>query len=314
MCQGANHERRFFAVRAARRQKGIPTGIRRPEPALTPRLLRPPSFLWTPPLLEAKPGAYGGTYGSQTSKAKAIVMREVNFRRDAARGLYSTPGGRIQSSTYHAATKEEDTLKTHQTEHKFIREAWHAIAHRASFEWLLTPTRPNGGDVVLARSLAVAVLLCGIALILWNAVDPDLTGPMTWKGLGRQLVDAAPWFAAAAGAVYAALYARFSSQWGYLAALYNQIKQAEIELTCVEGANADAAWKKLAQWKAGYVEDAQDLHLHTKGNIAGVIHFWGKDPEVASAFANWTPGGARRWNQVQAEVAAAYLNTAGKYK
>lgn len=201
-----------------------------------------------------------------------------------------------------------------KTEHKFIREAWHTIARRASFEWFLTPTRPNGGDIVLARSLAIAILLCAVTLVLRNAVDPDLRGPVTWRGAGRQLIEIAPWFAGAAGAVYAALYARFSSQWGYLAALYNQIKQAEIELTYANGPNVEAAKKKLAQWKAGYIEDAQDLHLHTKGNIAGVILFWGQDSEVTCAFTKWTPGGVRRWEQIQEEVQAAYANAAAKYK
>lgn len=200
------------------------------------------------------------------------------------------------------------------TEHKRLRRAWHTLARRVSFEWLLTPTRPNGGDVVLARSLAVATLLCAIALLLRNLVDPDLVSPISWRNIGKQLVEITPWFAAAFGAVYAALYARFSSQWGYLAALYNQIKQAEIELLCADSANELAAKKKLAQWKAGYIEDAQDLHLHTKGNIAGIIFFWGEDSDVAEAFKNWAPGGESRWCQVQEEVLAAYSNAASKYK
>ncbi|MES2784697.1 MAG: hypothetical protein V4684_04480 [Pseudomonadota bacterium] len=200
-----------------------------------------------------------------------------------------------------------------KTEHKLIREAWHVFARRASFEWFLTPTRPNGGDIVLARAISVAVLLCALALIVRNAIDPELHGPISWRGLGKQLVEIAPWFAAAAGAAYAALYARFSSQWGYLAALYNQIKQTEIELVCAASANEPAAAEKLAQWKAGYIEDAQDLHLHTKGNIAAIIHFWGEDVAVVNAFKDWAPGGAQRWLQLQQEVEAAYSRAAQEY-
>ncbi|GAB3758710.1 hypothetical protein GCM10028796_04790 [Ramlibacter monticola] len=137
---------------------------------------------------------------------------------------------------------------------------------------------------------------------------------MSWAGLGRQFIETAPWFAAAAGAVYAALYARFSSQWSYLAALYNQIKQAEIELFCADSCNEGSAKKKLAQWKAGYIEDAQDLHLHTKGNIAGIIHFWGEDSDVADAFTSWAPGAEMRWQRVRAEVEAAFKAAADKYK
>lgn len=205
-------------------------------------------------------------------------------------------------------------MTSKQREHKFIREAWHTIARRASFEWLLTPTRPNGGDIVLARALLVAAVLSAAALALRNLIDPTLEGPVSFTALGGQLVELAPWFAAAAGAAYAALYTRFSSQWGYLAELYNRIKQAEIELICADSANADDALKKLAQWKAGYIEDAQDLHLHTKGNIAGIIHFWSQDKEVAAAFTQWTPGGAARLQKVKREVEAAYDLISLKYR
>jgi hypothetical protein len=190
--------------------------------------------------------------------------------------------------------------------HKFIRETWHKFARAASFEWLLTSTRPNGGDIVLARSLCVALELTAIALVVRNVIDPDLGWTFSRANLGSQVIEFAPWFVAAAGAVYAALYARFSSQWGYLAALYNQIKQVEIELLHAGASDEQKAKEKLAQWKAGYIEDAQDLHLHTKGNIAGIIHFWGSDAEVINAFTSWAPGGQKRWDRIRDEVQLAY--------
>jgi hypothetical protein len=57
-------------------------------------------------------------------------------------------------------------------------------------------------------------------------------------------------------------YARFSSQWSYLAGVYNQIKAAE----CRTGFQETV----LAQWKAGFIEDAADLHLLRKAMFASI--------------------------------------------
>lgn len=198
-------------------------------------------------------------------------------------------------------------------EHRQLRRFWHAFARVASFEWFLTPTRPNGGDVVLARSLCVALEMALVALILRNFLDPSLSWCFSVDALQVQLIELAPWFAAAAGAVYAALYARFSSQWSYLASLYNQIKQTEIQI--LHGGVLDyvKANERLAQWKAGYIEDAQDLHLHTKSNIAGIIHFWSMDSDIADAFIKWAPGGQARWDEVRADVREAYATAAKQW-
>lgn len=198
-------------------------------------------------------------------------------------------------------------------EHKRLNRFWHVFARAASFEWFLTPTRPNGGDIVLARALCVALEMALVALILRNVLDPELSWCFSVGALQAQLIELAPWFAAAAGAVYAALYARFSSQWSYLAALYNQIKQTEVQLMHDGVSDGVSANERLAQWKAGYIEDAQDLHLHTKSNIAGIIHFWSKDSKVAEAFIKWAPGGQARWDKVQSDVLAAYKTAAKQW-
>ncbi len=46
------------------------------------------------------------------------------------------------------------------------------------------------------------------------------------------LLTALPTFGAIFAAVYFALYARFASQWSYLANLYNKIKEAETRSQC----------------------------------------------------------------------------------
>ncbi len=107
------------------------------------------------------------------------------------------------------------------------------------------------------------------------------------------------------GGVYLALYARFSSQWAYLASLYNQIKQTE----ATAGVNVDV----LASWKAGFIEDAENLHLACKSSFAPVIKAWGAESAVEHAFAQYAPGSAARWNVLQKRVEAAVVKTAAKY-
>lgn len=108
------------------------------------------------------------------------------------------------------------------------------------------------------------------------------------------------------GAVYASLYARFASQWSYLAGVYNQIKAAECGQKCDRIA--------LAEWKAGFIEDAEDLHLARKPVFASIIHAWVKDAEVEVRFLKDVPGGEHRFELLAASVQDVVLRTATKYR
>lgn len=161
-----------------------------------------------------------------------------------------------------------------------------------SGEWFFRDGyHPNGGDVVVCRSAWVTVLLMTTVEILWNWMRPCIGCSLKWDIFLSDLITLAPWIGAIFGAVYVAFYARFSSQWAYLANLYNLIKEVE-----VSGVN-DV--KAMAQWKAGFIEDALDLHLASKSNFAGVIRAWaGNSNDVRDAFISYTPGGQQRWDHV----------------
>jgi len=90
-----------------------------------------------------------------------------------------------------------------------------------------------------------------------------------------------PTFGAIFAACYVALYSRFSSQWTYLANVYNQIKAAET--------SAETDKKILiAEWKAGFIEDALTLHLAYKPIFSATINVWGRDESVAEAFEKYS--------------------------
>jgi hypothetical protein len=104
-------------------------------------------------------------------------------------------------------------------------------------------------------------------------------------------VEILPWLAAIFAGVYVALYTRFSSQWTYLANLFNQIVQAQLALP---EKPHEAQLNTMASWKAAFIEDAEDLHLAAKPMFLVAVQDWGSDARVASRFVHNTVGGEQR--------------------
>lgn len=180
-----------------------------------------------------------------------------------------------------------------------------------SFEFFLRTRRkrPNGGAVILVRALLIALVLYLIAVGLRSVT----------KGSGV-FHDSIPWFGAIFAAMYVGLYARFSAQWSYLANLYNQIKGAEIRTlaSLVEKDPSDKhvhdAMRKLAEWKAAFVEDAEALHLSTKKSIAPIILFWLEEEPIRRAYLATTPDGKKRYEALKAAVQKEVMRLGGVLK
>jgi hypothetical protein len=102
-----------------------------------------------------------------------------------------------------------------------------------SGEFILKSGVPNGGTMILVRSAWVAAVLYGVALLLHSGNYTEWTWEFwTWPRhidfgrLKHEIADTVPWLGAIFAGAYVALYAPFSSQWGYLAGVCNQLKQA----------------------------------------------------------------------------------------
>lgn len=160
--------------------------------------------------------------------------------------------------------------------------------------------RANGGGMVILRSLWVTAYLTAIALLLKNISDEGRDWSFSLGHVIGDLRELSGWIVAAFGGIYLAFYSRFSAQWAYLANMYNQIKQAEVTRSDITNSS-----KPLAQWKAGFIEDALDLHLASKPSIAGIISAWSSEQDIKDAFIAYTPAGVERWNHVQAISKAA---------
>jgi hypothetical protein len=180
-----------------------------------------------------------------------------------------------------------------------------------SGEYLLTHVRyPNGGTVVFLRALHVSFVIFLGSLAIMNWLDPTRSSEFSWRELATQTLAHITWIGAIFATVYALLYARFASQWTYLAGVYNQIKAAQLR----DQVNATA----LAEWKAGFIEDCDDLHLLRKPMFASIANEWitnGTDKDhVVRNLKDHAPGGDKRLMRITSEVATVVKLVQSRYK
>lgn len=171
-----------------------------------------------------------------------------------------------------------------------------------SGEWLLGALGlSNGGSVIVLRALFVALwalfLLCPMSLAVKDVLDPTRGWTFDANRLTQYMVHHLTSAAVVFGSVYTALYARFAAQWRYLADVYNKIKEAEVKYS-----NQENAAERIAEWKAGFAEDAEELHLATKKIFAQVIRTWLAKADVRDAFIKYTAGGEERYRNLMKSV------------
>jgi hypothetical protein len=172
------------------------------------------------------------------------------------------------------------------------------LAGEKLLDWLKLP---NGGTMVFIRSLVVTGEVYFIALWLRSLFHAESPLKFEFGQLFHDLPETLPWIGAIFAFSYAAFYARFSSQWTYLAGFYNQLMatQAQIAGTAptLEQRDPDAN-PKIQLWKAAFVEDAQDLHLATKKMFSLTVWFILEQPAIFDTFVTYTPGGANRLTEL----------------
>jgi len=146
----------------------------------------------------------------------------------------------------------------------------------------------------------MALLLYLGAIGIKSYLDPERILAFDGNEFRKLVSSTFHWFGALLGSIYAALYTRFASQWRYLANLYNKIKETEAKY-------GDATNRKaIALWKAGFLEDADDLHLARKRLFVSVLNAWGMDKKVEKAFVTYSPGGKARFRALMNDVKEAY--------
>lgn len=125
---------------------------------------------------------------------------------------------------------------------------------------------PNGGKAVLLRSLLISAYIYLIAIGIKSATAEASTFEFSLSQLMGEVNLTIPWAGAIFGGTYIALYSRFSSQWSYLADLYNQQISAALTLSDEQLNSVN-----YAIWQAAFIEDAVCMHLATKTGFSNAI-------------------------------------------
>ncbi|HGM6066464.1 TPA: hypothetical protein ACKP39_000108 [Stenotrophomonas maltophilia] len=176
-----------------------------------------------------------------------------------------------------------------------------------SFEFILK-WMPNGGTAVLVRSCLITFWLYALAISLKSRVVPGATWQFDLNVLRELVSDTIPWIGAIFAGVYVALYSRFASQWSYLANLYNQILQ-----TAVQNPPKDVSSEQVYRlWQAGFIEDAEELHLAGKPMFASVIHSMLAKQETRENFIAHAPGGEPRLTKLEGKILEALRSSIKK--
>jgi hypothetical protein len=173
-----------------------------------------------------------------------------------------------------------------------LAQGWEKFWSTVTGEWMLRRGCPNGGTIIFFRSVQVTFLLYVIASWLRSLLNATWPWHRDFGFLWHNGPDSVAWIGAIFAAVYAALYARFASQWSYLAGVYNQMRQT---LVTTKEPNRD----HLVMWRAAFIEDALDLHLATKPMFSPFILRMLDMPPVAAKFDDYTNGGEKRRKQLE---------------
>lgn len=139
----------------------------------------------------------------------------------------------------------------------------------------------NGGAVVFLRAVLTAMALFFISLAVFALIHTGFGSEIDWVLLRSMAKDNIEWAGAMFAGAYAALYSRFSSQWNYLAGVYNQLMSTQAQAPL----NGDQERHRVYfTWKAGILEDALTLHLATKHMFAPLIADLLEDRDVYHTF------------------------------
>jgi hypothetical protein len=156
----------------------------------------------------------------------------------------------------------------------------HFILRYATGEFLLEDNA-NGGTVVFVRSVMTSAVIYTTAVLAKGLLTTGMGSSIDWPVIRQIMLDTLPWAGAILGGTYAAFYARFASQWTYLAGLYNQLMETQAQAPRDGNEERERVY---ANWKAGIVEDAVVLHLAAKPMFAPLIAALLKDIDVVMAF------------------------------
>jgi len=159
---------------------------------------------------------------------------------------------------------------------------------------------PNGGLTVFLRSLWVTAWIFAVAIGMYSCLQPNTIWVFDASQARELSLEHFRWLGPIFAATYAAFYARYASQWSYLANLYNQIMDARYSTN-----ETDCCEETLSDWHAAFVQDAEALHLATNPMFAPMIVELLGDDEVAKSIEGSELWGKERVARLKGKVEKA---------
>ena len=156
---------------------------------------------------------------------------------------------------------------------------------------------PNGGKAVLIRTTIVTLLLYSLAIFAKSYARENAIFEFSLIQLRIEFGETIPWLGAIFGGTYAAFYSRFSSQWTYLADLYNQ--QMSVASTIKD---EDFNNENFQKWQAAFIEDAVHMHLATKIGFSNVIYELLDEDGIKEVLLKQEHFGEKKYNELKARL------------
>lgn len=152
-------------------------------------------------------------------------------------------------------------------------------------EWVLR-FLPNGGTAVIVRTVQLSTLAFLLAIGVDSYLDPKAHLAFDWAQFLATVKAHLTWFGVLFGGIYVALYSRFSSQWSYLAGLYNSLMQLECQEPRSE-LKDDAKLERRAMAWAAFIDDAWTMHLAAKPSFSSAIRTLLSDERIRTVVDRW---------------------------
>jgi hypothetical protein len=198
------------------------------------------------------------------------------------------------------AEHADDDLAKHRTERRAPDLVQGAKGSRR-FSWcvlLVAGKRKPARGRVLLRSVWVATLVYAISLGLREALLPDRSWTFEVERLRELVAESIPAYGVIFATVYALFYTRFASQWTYLAQQYNQMMAAGTRMDRTNPESTDC----LHRWQAGFIEDADALHLALKPMFASTVREMLSDERVRKHYVECVPGGEAQARELEERI------------
>jgi len=151
--------------------------------------------------------------------------------------------------------------------------------------------KPNGGTMIFLRSIWISIIVFFIALWLRSLFHARYPWTFVPSELFRNFPETLAWIGTIFAFTYLALYTRFASQFNYLAGVYNQIMATRSEirgLAATEELRNPDNNRSVIAWQAGFIEDAEALHLATKTMFSTAIWFMLENRDIYDAYVEHT--------------------------